>query len=457
MLEGEAKMKIVIAGGGKVGEVLCRELSLEKNDIVLIENNPTQLERIIQKNDITGMVGKGENYDHLVEAGVADCDIFIAVTPKDEINIIAAIIAQKLGANHTIARVRNPVYAKNMEFVREDLGISIIVNPELEAAKEIFSIIQFPEALSVEQFFNGKVSIIEEMIQPGGQLDGMPLTRFRIQFGEILVCAIERGDNIFIPRGDAELQAGDHIFVTGCRVDLMNFLRRTGYKGKKAKSALIIGGSRIAYYLIPMLAKLPVVVKIIENNPDQAKDLSETFPEAIVVQGDGTDQEFLKEEHMEQYDVVIGLTGIDEENILISLFAMKQSVPRAITKVNRTDLLETVGNLGLQTIITPKRIIANEILTFARSFGNTQVSNIEKLYRIANDQVEALEFIVNSKSKIINIPLKDLNIKENLLIAYMIRFGKLIFPGGEDEIKVGDHVIVVTTNKNFDDIDDILF
>ncbi|WP_028274340.1 Trk system potassium transporter TrkA [Atopococcus tabaci] len=449
-------MNIVIAGGGKVGEVLCRELSIEGNDIVLIEKKPDRLERIINKNDITGLAGNGANYDNLVEAGVQNCDIFIAVTPEDEVNIIAAIIAKKLGAAYTIARVRNPEYAGHMNFVRESLGISLMINPEMEAAKDISKVIRFPEALSVEQFVNGKVSIVEVEVKSRGRLADTSLWQFRQEYGDVLVCAVARNNETFIPSGDTVLRENDRIFVTGSRKDLTRFYRKSGYKEEKIRSALIVGGGRVAYYLIRMLSELKIELKVIEINHEKAQRLSEAFPRTVIIEGDGTDQEFLKEERVDQYDSVVSLTGVDEENILISLYAASLGTKKVITKVSRTDLLRILGNVGLQSIITPKRIIASEIIRFVRSLGNTRGSNVEALFRIADNEVEALQFHVKSESKVVGVPLKRLETKQNLLVAYIIRRHKLIFPSGDDSIRAGDRVIVVTTHKTFDDIDDIL-
>jgi len=449
-------MKIVIAGGGKIGEVLCRELSIENNDIVLIEKNPERLERIINKNDITGLVGNGADYNSLVESGVKNCDIFISVTPKDEINIIGAIIAKRMGATHTIARVRNPEYAGHMGFVRESLGISMMINPEFEAAKDISRVIRFPEALTVEQFANGRVNIVEVAIKSNEGLDGISLVDFRKSYKNLLICAVKRNNETFIPSGETVLKPSDHIFVTGGRKDLTEFYHKLGYEDTKVSSALIVGGSKIAYYLMKMLSKSRMEIKLIEKNKEKARELSEEFPKVVVIKGDGSNQEFLKEERIQQYDSVITLTGFDEENILISLFASTLNTKKIITKVNRTDLLKILDNVDLQTIITPQRIIASKILRFVRSLGDTQVSNVEALYRIADNKVEALQFKIKESSRVINIPLKDLETKTDLLIAYIVRDKQLIFPSGEDEIKTGDRVIVVTTTKKFDDIDDIL-
>lgn len=449
-------MKIVVAGGGKVGEVLCQELSIEGNNIVLIEANQWKLERVISKNDITGLVGNGASYDVQVEAGVPDCDIFIAVTPKDEINIIASIIARKLGAKHTIARVRNPEYAGHMGFMREGLGITMMINPELEAAKDIVRVIRYPEALSVEQFANGQVNIVEIEVDGSTGLAGIPVADFRKEFGNVLICSIARGEDVFIPEGTSQVEEGDRIFVTGAQKDLTRLYRKAGFKEEKLRSAMLIGGGRITHYLVEMLTEMDIELKVIEIKHETAKSLSSQFPRTVVIEGDGSDQEFLKEERIELYDTVVSLTGVDEENILISLFAVSQNAKKVITKVSRTDLLKILGNVGLQSIVTPKRLIANKIIRFVRSLTNRGVSNVEALFRIADNQVEALQFRVAKHSKIVDVPLMNLKLKEDLLVAYIIRGKKLIFPGGRDSIKAGDQVIVVSTNKTFEDIEDIL-
>lgn len=455
-MEELATMKIVIAGGGKVGEVLCQELSIEGNDIVLIEANQWKLERVISKNDITGMVGNGASYDIQVEAGVPKCDMFIAVTPKDEINIIASIIARKLGAKHTIARVRNPEYAGHMGFMREGLGITMMINPELEAAKDIVRVIRYPEALSVEQFANGRVNIVEIEVDDQNDLAGIPVADFRKHFGNVLICSIAREGDVFIPEGTSKVQKGDRIFVTGAKKDLTRLYRKAGFKEEKLRSAMLVGGGRITHYLVEMLTEMDIELKVIEINHDTAKALSSQFPRTVVIEGDGTDQEFLKEERIELYDTVVSLTGVDEENILISLFAATENTKKVITKVSRTDLLKILGNVGLQSIVTPKRLIANKTIRFVRSLTNRGISNVEALFRIADNQVEALQFRVAEHSKVINVPLMNLKLKDNLLVAYIVRGNKLIFPGGKDTIKAGDQVIVVTTNKTFEDIEDIL-
>ena len=449
-------MNIVIAGGGKIGETLCQELSMEDIDIVLLEKNQNRLERIINKTDITGLTGDAADYDNLVEAGVQNCDLFIAVTPEDETNIISSVIAKKLGTTHTIARVRNPKYANHMEFVRDSLGISMVINPEMEAAKDISQNLEFPEALSVEPFENGRVNIIEVIIKKNSRLVNTSLNQFRQEYGDVLICAVTHLQSTFIPSGETILREGDRLYVTGAKDDLNSFYKKAGYKDDKIRSSLIIGGGRITYYLLQLLAKAEMDIKVIELNYETAVDLSTQFPDVVIIRGDGTDQEFLNEERIEKFDSVVSLTGIDEENIINSLYSVSLGINKVITKVSRTGLLEILGDTGLQSIVTPKLLITDKILRFVRSLKNTKASNVEALYRIADNKVEALQFLVKKDSRVIGTTLNELNTKNNLLVAYIIRENKLIFPSGDDSICEGDHVIIVTTHKAFDDIDDIL-
>jgi len=422
----------------------------------LIEINKNKVERLTNKMDITGVVGNCADYDIQKMANIETCDIFISVTSEDEINIISSIIAKKIGAKYTIARVRNPEYSSHIDFIREGLGISMMINPEKEAANDILRVINFPEALSVEEFANGRVSIVELKVDESNELAGVPIHQFRQKYGNILVTAIDRGDETIIPTGGSVLEPNDSIFVIGSKRDLTLFYKKIGIKKNRFNSAMIIGGGRIAHYTIERLLKKKTKIKVIEKNHEKAKELSAKFSKAIVLEGDGTDQDFLREEGIESFDVVIGLTGVDEENIIISLFALSQGTQKVITKVSRTDLLKILGNVGLQSIITPKRLISNKIIQFVRSLTNEGSSNFGTFFRLADNQAEAMELQVDKESKATNIPLIDLKTKPNLLIAYIVRDRKLIFPSGTDVIKEDDLVIIVTTNKNFDEIDDIL-
>lgn len=449
-------VEIVIAGGGKVGETISEELAREGNDIVLIEIKAGRLEQIINKIDITGLAGDGAEIDNLVEAGVRDCDMFIAVTAEDETNIISAIIAKELGAKYTIARVRDPKYTNHIEFVRESLGINMVINPELEAARHISRILEYPETLRIEQFEKGRVSMVELVIKENGPLIDTPLVQFRENYGDVLICAITRDYETIIPSGDTVLRKGDHLYVTGAQSDISRFYQKAGYKEEKIDSTLIIGGGGVTYNLLNLLKDKDMDIKVIEIKEEKAIDLSYEFPDVVVIKGDGTDQDFLDEERIRSFDSVLSLTGIDEENIVNSLYALSIGINKVITKVSRTGLLKILGNIDLQSIVTPKQLITNKILRFVRSISNTTVSNVEELVRIADNEVETLQFLVKATSRVVGVKLKDLDTKDELLVAYIIRGDDLIYPSGEDEILEGDHVLIVTKHKSFDDIDDIL-
>lgn len=449
-------MKIVIVGGGKVGEYLCHELSAEGNDIVLIEQNSKRLESLIYKNDIAGIVGNGASYEVLTEAGTQDCDIFIAVSQKDEINLIAALIAKKLGAKHTILRIRNQEYSEHLGFMRDSFGLTMMVNPEQETAKVIDQLISYPSALSVERFVNGRINMVEFILRHGNAVIGLSLNEFRQKYRKLLVTIVSRQGKSFIPSGDTILQEQDRIYVTGKKKELDAFYKDAGVYKEKVRSLMIIGGGRITYYLLRLLERAPLHIKVIEQDIEHATELHNAFPRVVVINGDGTDPDFLDEERIETYDSFISLTGVDEENVMNSLYASSRSVKKIITKINRIPLLKLSDVLGLESIITPKEIIANEIIRFVRSLQSSASSNFEAMYRLANNQVEAIQFKITKLSQLLGVPLKKLQLKPNNLIAYIIRDAKLIIPDGNDYIVEGDRVIVITAGQLIDDIDDIL-
>ena len=449
-------MNIVIAGAGKVGEVLCSDLARENHNIMLIELNETRLDQFINSYDISGIHGNGAMFDIQTEAGVDSCDVFIAVTRNDETNIIAAITARKLGAKFTVARVRDPEYSKQMTFLREILGITLIINPELEAAQEITRTLLFPSALHVETFEHGRVNMIEVVLKEGTPLVNLMLKEHNSRFGEVVICIVIRDDQVMIPDGEMILQAGDHVMVTGSPGEVRVFSKHCQPDLAKINSAVIIGGGKLTDYLLARLIKMRMFIKVIEIDAANADRLAIKYPQTEIIFGDGTKQAFLNEEHFSEYDSVIALTGVDEENILISIYASRMGVKKTITKVNRTDLLKVLDNVGLQSIITPQRLIANHIIRFIRSIENSQGSNVSAFYRLLDGRVEVLQFKVKESCCEIAIPLSDLHTKPGLLIACIVRDGKIIYPKGTSQILPHDDVIVVTTkHKNFQDIDDI--
>lgn len=451
-------MKIVIVGAGKIGEILCRDLSSEGNDITLIEQDAKVLDKILAVSDIMGIVGNGANREVLTDASVHSADIFIAVTTNDEINLISSVMAKKMGAKYTIARVRNPEYSEQMQFMKESLGIDIMLNPEAEAADFIRKNLEYPNALNVDSFAKNKVNLVEIMVEKESYLDNLKLVDFKQKyFKNLLVCIVQRGQEIYVPTGNFVLKADDKIYVTGTHSDLGEFYKSLGHSDERIKSVFIVGGGRITHYLTDILLKKKIKVKIVEMDEERAKELSETFEDAEIINGNGLDMDLLEEENFSRFDACVSLTGIDEENIIISMFADKIGIKKTITKINSTSLLNVLDFVGLQSILTPKKIIADYIVKIVRSFAGAQgENNIQNLYRLADNRVEAIEFSIGEYSRVSGIPLKDLHIKENVLIPCISRDGKLIMPGGMDVIKPYDTVIIITTQQYLDDIDQII-
>lgn len=450
-------MNIIVVGGGKVGSTLIQYLCKENHNIVLIDTNPKIVEHMVNTYDIMGVCGNGASCEVLAEAIVNKTYLIIATTQSDELNILSCMIARKMGARHCIARVRNPDYAKQLVFMRDELRLSMMVNPEFDAANEISRMLRFPAAIKLESFAKGRVDLAEIHVRPHGKLDGLSLYQlYRLFKIKVLICAVQRGDKVYIPSGDFILKAGDKIHLTATHSELNSFFKAIGIVKNRVKNVLIIGGGTIAYYLTRQLSEMGMAVKIIEQDEKRCTFLSEKLPRADIILGDGTDQDVLIEEGIETTDACVALTGIDEENILISMYAKMKQVNKIITKVNRLPLLELMGNLGDESIISPKAITANLILQYCRAKQNSDGSNVKTLYKLVNNQVEALEFIVTKNNRAIEIPLKELPLKKNLLIAAICRGNKTLFPNGDDKIYADDSVIVVTTNQLLRDFDDIL-
>lgn len=447
-------MKIVLVGGGKVGFALCRSLVAEKHDVVLIEQDEAVLDHIVSRFDIMGLLGNGADFAILEQAGVQECDIFIALTEHDEVNMISAVLAKKMGAKETIVRVRNPEYSNAYFKEKNILGFSLIVNPELLAARAISNIIDFPNALSVERFSGGRVNLMEFVVKDSSGLCQMPISDFRKKFGNIIVCAMERDHQLMIPSGDITIQDRDRIFVTGNRVDMM--LYHNYFKSRAVKSLLIVGAGKIAYYLLGILKDSRIDTKVIEINPERARLFSEKFPNLYIVQGDGTAKDILLEESAPNYDAVATLTGVDEENIITSMFLDRVGVHKNITKVNRTSLLEIIHAPDFSSIITPKSIAVDTIMHFIRGRVNAQYSDLQAMHHLANGQIETLQFQIKEANKMTAKPLSHLKLKKGVLIAAIIRKGKTIFPTGEDRLEVGDQLLVTTLLPNITKIYDLI-
>ncbi len=446
-------MKIVLVGGGKVGFALCRSLVAENHDVVLIEQDEAVLNHIVSRFDIMGLLGNGADFAILEQAGVQECDIFIALTEYDEVNMISAVLAKKMGAKETIVRVRNPEYSNAYFKEKNILGFSLIVNPELLAARAIGNIVDFPGALSVERFAGGRVSLMEFVVKDASGLCQMPISEFRKKF-DVIVCALERNHELIIPDGEMTLHDKDRIFVTGNRVDMMRL--HNHFKARTVKSFLIIGAGKIAYYLVGILKDSRIDTKVIEINPERARFFSEKFPNLYIVQGDGTAKDILLEESAPSYDAVATLTGVDEENIITSMFLDRVGVQKNITKVNRTSLLEIIHAPDFSSIITPKIIAVDTIMHFIRGRVNAQYSDLQAMHHLANGQIETLQFHIKEANKMTAKPLSHLKLKKGILIAAIIRKGKTIFPTGEDTLEVGDQLLVTTLLPNITKIYDLI-
>ncbi|NMB44720.1 MAG: Trk system potassium transporter TrkA, partial [Clostridiales bacterium] len=403
------------------------------------------------------MQGNGASYHVLQEADASKADLLIATTSSDEINMLSCLIAKKLGTKRTVARVRNPEYSEQLFIMREELGLNMSINPDYSAAKEISRVLRFPSAQKVETFSRGKAELVQMLVEEGSSLDGQPLFTIGSKFkSRILICAIERGDKVIIPKGDVVLQAGDEIYITASAGQVNNFVKNAGILKEKIKSVIITGGGRISYYLAKMLEGTGMDIKIIERDYKRAKFLSEELPEVMIIHGDGTNHDLLLEEGIDETDAFVALTGNDEENIIVSMFASNHEVRKIITKVNNLDLAHLLNEYLLDTVISPRYLTANQIIQYARAIQNSMGSNVKTLHRIINDQVEVLEFSVKVKHDFLGIKLKDLNLKDNLLVSSIIRGNNIIVPGGEDTIEFNDHVIIVTTIPYLRDLKDIV-
>ncbi len=450
-------MNIIIVGGGKVGLSLVQNLRYEDHDISLIDPNSSVIEYTTTEYDVLGIEGSGACHEDLLAAGADKADLLIATSAQDELNILSCIMAKRMGTHRCIARVRDPKLSTHLPFLRDELGLSAMVNPELYAAGEISRIIRMPSAIKVDSFAKGRIDLAEIKVEEGSALDGLTLFKLPTTYkSRVLICAVTRDDDVIIPSGDFVLRAGDRIHVTASHADLSSFFKEQGAAVSRIRDVMIIGGGRIAYYLTRQLLDSGIRVKIIEIDPERCLWLSDAFPKATVICGDGTDQDLLISEGLNTVDACVALTGLDEENIILSMFAKSQSDAKVITKVNKPSLKKMTGSVGLDSLISPMQLTANMIVQYVRAVQNSGGSHISTLYKLVDDRVEAIEFVARAGSKILGITLRELMLKKDLLIAGIIRGNKVIIPSGNDCVMKNDSVIVVTTNRFFQDLDEIV-
>lgn len=451
-------MNIVVVGCGKVGTKIVKELVAEKHSIVVIDTDIDKLDDIGNTVDVMCVHGYGESVAVLREADVTNCDLLIAVMQSDELNLLACLLAKKIGAKNTIARVRNPIYADAINLIKDDLGLSLHINPERAAAREISRLIRFPSAIQVETFAKGRVEIMKYVIPEKSDLNDLRINQLRQKLKTtVFICTVERGKEVFVPTGDFIMRAGDVISFVAPIKEASEFFKNIGAITAKINNVVILGGGTLTYYVTKMLIESGQNVKIIEIDKNRCEVLSELLPEAMIINGDGTNNDLLHEEHIENADAVLSLTGVDEQNVLMSLYASQQ-VPGAkiITKIKHFDFDGVLKGMPIGSIVYPKDITADRILRYVRMMQNSWEESMESLHRIADGRVEALEFRIRHKSEVVDVPFAELDIRKGTLIASITRNGESFTPGGSDCIRIGDNVIVVTTHKGISRIEEIL-
>ena len=452
-------LKIIIVGAGNVGSTLVEQLAHEGHDITIIDIVARKIQAITDNYDVMGIIGNGASYSVLMEAGIEQADLMIAVTEADELNLLCCTVAKRVGRCAAIARVRMPDYSKEVQYLQEQLGLALVINPELETAKEAARILAMPTALEVMSFAHGQAEMIKLAIPEGNVLAGMTIQEMAKKLPvSALVCAVERKGEVFIPSGSFCLESGDTLSFAAPRRNIRVFMDTFGFKSRRVRDTLIVGGSKASYYLAQELLHAGIAVKIIEQNRSRCDELSVLLPKAVIINGDGTDEALLKEEGIERADSFVPLTGIDEVNIILTLYAKKISDAKVITKINRMNFKSVVNSLELGSVIYPRYITAEAIVAYVRARSESRNNSIETLYHLFDHRVEAIEFVVDESSEVTGRPLMEMRqqMKKELLIAFINRNGHIIIPGGSDTIEVGDTVMIVTKHTGLQKLTDIL-
>lgn len=450
-------MKIIIIGDGKVGYSLAENLSNEGNDVVVIDKDPEALRKANEFLDVMCIKGNGLSTKVLIEAGVREAQLLIAATASDEINMVCCLTAKKLGAERTIARIRDPEYADELSLLKNDLGLDMVFNPERAAAREISRMIRFPQAANIEIFARGRVELVEIRIVDGISIVGMKIKDIAEKISSpILIGAVVRNDEIIIPKGDFRIEEGDIVHIVGKPANVSNFCKQIGIDYQKIKNVMIIGGGRISYYLAKFLEEAGIKAKIVEINEERCVELSELLPHTLIISGDGTDDALLNSENLSEMGAFVSLTDRDEENFMSALLAKQAGVQKVITKINRNNYMRVIKSLGIESIVNPSQITTNLILRYARGMKNAQGSPIETLFRIIDGRAEAIAFTANESTGFLNIPLKNLKFKEGVLVAVIVRENNILIPRGNDAIRSGDSVILIVKDRKISDLNDII-
>lgn len=451
-------MNIIIAGCGKVGRALAEQLSREKHDITVIDRKPEAIQQITNIADVRGVVGNGASFEIQMDAGIDTADLMIAVTDADEVNLLCCLIAKKAGGCQTIARVRNPVYHHEIHHIKDELGLSMVINPEWAAAMEMARLLRFPSAIDIDTFANGRIELLRFQLEEQNPLCNNKIKDLHmLSRCEVLICIVERGKEVLIPSGEVELKVGDMISVVASPVNASRFFKTIGIETNQVKNTMIIGGGKISFYLAKRLLEMGIQVKIIEKDRDACERLCEILPKAMIINGDGTDRELLAEEGLAKAEGFAALTNMDEENVMLALYAKSMSKAKKITKINRNTFDTIISSLNIGSLIYPKHITSETILQYVRAMQNSIGSNVETLYRLVDGNAEALEFVIKGKSEVTDIPLQELQLKPHILVCAINRKGKIIIPKGQDCIQEGDSVVIITTDCGaYKDIRDIM-
>ncbi len=450
-------MQIIIVGCGNVGATLTQQLSSEGHNITVIDADSQKLQNLINNYDVMGVVGNGASFAVQKEAGVDNAHLLIAVTGSDELNLLCCLIAKKTGGCHTIARVRNPIYNMEIGYIKEELGLSMVINPEFAAAAEMGRLLKFPSALAIDTFTKGRVEVVKYRVEENSILCDLSLKEIAGKLkSDILICSVVRDDEVYIPDGNFIIRAKDEISIVGTVAKTLAFFKKLGVPVSRARNVMIIGGGEMAFYLAKQLVSMGIQVKIIEKDKERCEELCELLPQAMIIQGDGTDRDLLMEEGLPQMEAFVALTNFDEENIMLSLFAKSVSKAKLITHVHRISYDEIIDSLDIGSVIYPKYLTAAHIIKYVRAMNNSLESDIETLYWLNDKRTEALEFYVKEGCPVIGVPLQKLQIKPGILICTINHKGNISIPGGQSVIQAGDTVIVVTNKSGLNDIGDIL-
>jgi len=450
-------MKIIIIGDGKVGYSLAENLSKENNEVTIIDKNPEALKKASEYLDVMCIKGNGVSTKILLDAGVKKANLLIAATSSDEMNMVCCLTAKKLGADHTIARIRNPEYANELSILKTEMGLDMVINPEQAAANEISRSFSLPSGVNVEVFAKGRIELVEFKIPTNLDLIGMKLKNITGKFSNtILIGAVQRDDEVIIPDGEFEIMANDALYIIGRPSSVFNFCRYYGKIAQKAKDVMIVGGGRIAYYLTKSLEEMGMKVKIIEIDHDRCVELTELLPHTLIIHGDGTDEALLQSENLSDMGSFVSLTGLDEGNLVSALLAKQYGVHKVVAKINRINYCSLIKNMGIDIVVSPKLITANHITQYVRGLKNAMGNPVKTLYKIIGDKAEVVEFVVNQSTRFLNVPLKDLNLVKGILIAAIARRNEIIIPHGKDILKLGDSIILIVKDKKFTDLNDIL-